>query len=170
VQADPEGGSAEGGVTVTTLEKLKAAGLTVYAWEARPKRGYAAVTAFGAKGYIGQAESDEQAQACLALPAMGCPKAVIGNPGSWSQASFNALAANGWDLILEWYWNAQPSYTAPNAHGYPRFSNVCFGVYDASAEQADGRRVSLAQYKQVWHGSYSCYLAETMTEDDWANL
>jgi hypothetical protein len=71
-------------------------------------------------------------------------------------------------LILEWYMNAQPSYTSPNAGGYPRLVNVCFGTYDASSEQPDGRRVSLASYRAIWSGSFSCWPAEAMEAADWA--
>jgi hypothetical protein len=163
VQADPEGGA-----TASALLALRAAGFKLFAWEARPTRGREAVVAFGADGYIGQAESEDQALACLALPPMDCPKAVIGNPLAWTKPTFDRLAAEGWDLILEWYWNAHPWESAPNAGGYPRFANVCFGLYDASGEHPGvGRRVGLDAYLAVWRGSWSGYLAETMTVEDW---
>jgi hypothetical protein len=118
--------------------------------------------------YIGQAESQPELAAVLGLH-LEVPRALVGNPTSWSPSSFAAAAERGFDLILEWYWNAMPWQGSPDARNYPRFVNVCFGIYDASSEHpGQGRRVPLADYRAVWQGSFSCWPAEGMTAADWA--
>jgi len=135
-------------------------------WQARPTADIVGVA--NAKGipYIAQAESMPELEVALSCH-LTVPKALVGNPSAWTPAGFAEAERQGWDLILEWYWNAQPTYTQPNAGGYQRFVNVCFGIYDASHEQANGTRVPLREYRNVWHGSFSCWCAEAMTDDDW---
>lgn len=168
---------AESGANATVCAQLRNAGLRVHGWQARPNGvGVATARGWGCEGYIGQAESEAEALACLALEEddqgnyvkpLSCPKAVVGNPSAWSSKTFDKLASRGWQLLLEWYWNAHPWESGPNAANYPWFVSVVFGCYDASGEQSTGRRVALASYRSVWKGDWCVYLAETMTEDDW---
>ncbi|HTK76738.1 MAG TPA: hypothetical protein VL371_15830 [Gemmataceae bacterium] len=135
-------------------------------WQARPTQAVADEANRKDVPYIGQAEAQPELEACLGL-RLTVPKAIIGNPTAWTQAGFDEAARQGWDLVLEWYWNAMPWQTQPDAHGYPLFRNVCFGTYDASGEHpGTGRRVSVAEYRAVWHGPFSCWPAETMTDAD----
>jgi hypothetical protein len=147
-------------------------------WQARPTTDMVGNANRLGIPYIAQAESMPELEVAIGtqyrggnqapLPLM-VPKGLVGNPAAWTTPGASAEAARqGWDLILEWYWNAQPNYRSPNAGGYPRFVNVCFGTYDAASEQPDGRRVSVASYRAVWQGSFSCWPAEALEPGDWA--
>jgi len=143
-------------------------GAGAYYWMARPTQEMADQANQLGIPFIAQAEAQTELDVALGLH-LTVPKALIGNPNSWSQVGFNEAAAQGWDLILEWYWNAQPGYTAPNARGYPRFVNVCFGIYSEGTPGQPGYvpQIPLADYRAVWHGSFSCWKAEAMTAADW---
>jgi hypothetical protein len=164
VQMDPEGNQ---GVIQNNPARL------CY-WQARPTQ--AVVDLANRRGipYIGQAENDSELDRCLALgPSIHVPKALVGNPSSWSDSSYQQALVQGWDLILEWYWNAQPNYTAPNADNYPRFVNVCFGIYSEGDPGSEGyvpQSKTVADYQKVWPGPYSCWKAEAMTDADWVEF
>lgn len=96
---------------------------------------------------------------------MNIPHAVIANNvDTWPAEGKAELAAQGWDLILEWYWNNIPSYVSPNAANYPLFRNVCFGTFNS--ETVPGRRVSVAEYRDVWKGPFSIWDTEGATGVD----
>jgi len=164
IQLDPEGGGGE------TVGSLKQAGYKrVFGWQARPDNaGVQRAVTLGLDAYIGQAESVDQYEACLAL-SVGMPHAMVGNVGDWWDGA--RVRAHGWELILEAYDNANPGlHTRLDSKGYP-VASYLYGCYDASGEQADGSRVSLAQYR-VWYpaSNWSVYLAETLTAEDRAML
>lgn len=155
VQLDPEGGQVPG---------LSGVG-PVYGWQARA---WEPVATYWLKAYIGQAETQAELDACLALVTSG-PKALVGNPSAWSEDGLARARSQGWELLLEWYQNAQPwlSFDRLDSRGYP-VSSFVLGCYDASGESSYGRRVPLADYlEQMPKGtSWSVYLAETLTDDD----
>lgn len=156
LQKDPEGDPAP------VILKNAA---TIMWWQARPT--LAVVDEANQRGvpYIAQAESLAELEVALQVGASGwhVPHALVGNPGTWTDNGFARALVQEWDLILEWYWNDQPNYDRPDAAHYPRFVNVCFGIYDSG-----DRRVPLAAYRQVWQGSFSVWKAEAMNETDWA--
>lgn len=164
MQLDVEGGGGE------SIGSLRQAGFgRVFGWQARPD-GVARCIMSGRDGYIGQAESADQYEACLALRVPhGYPHALVGNVGDWWDSE--RVKAAGWELILEAYDNAQPGlHTRLDSKGYP-VASLLFGCYDASGEQADGSRVSLEQYRAWYPGpDWSVYLAETLISDDRAVL
>jgi hypothetical protein len=172
-----------GGVPWTwpsTVAELKAAGFVVHVWEARASEGGAAVTRLGANGgYIGQNESRPQLDACMALPPMTCEKALVGNPGVLPDAP--DAWPKDWYCLAEVYTNANPSAKAENVHYEAwkrgcRDISLCFGLYDASAEQQAGTRIALRAYldyarpKGLLPQGFNGYLGETLTEDDVACL
>jgi hypothetical protein len=134
-------------------------------WQARPT--HTIVAAANAKSipYIAQAESQAELDVALQLD-LKVPKALVGNPSSWTAAGMAEAERQGWALILEWYWQEQPSYSSPDAGGYRQLESVCFGVYPAESGPQKGRRVSVAEYRAVWKGSFSCWPAEAMTPAD----
>jgi len=141
---------------------------TGYYWMARPTQAIANQANSRNVPFIAQSENQAELDIALGLH-LTVPKALVGNPSSWSQAGFNTAAAQGWDLILEWYANAHPWETSPNAHNYPRFVNVCFGIYSEGTPGTPSYvpQIPLSQYRAVWHGSFSCWKAEAMTAADW---
>jgi hypothetical protein len=118
--------------------------------------------------FIGQAENQAELEKCLALDMGYLLKALVGNAGSWTPDGARRAAAQGWDLIQEWYLNAHPWEKEPDAHGYPRFVNVCFGIYSEGEPGGDGyvAQIPLSDYLAVWHGSYSVWKAEALTAAD----
>lgn len=174
----------ESGANLDTVKALKGTHV-VHGWEARPSEaGVWLANEWGCAGYIGQAETQEQIDACLALDTSKFEHtALVGNPSAWTRDAFNRAALQGWELLLEWYWNAQPSYKAPNASFYPHFTSVVFGSYNAAkerlgkelseatrgeiaAEEAKGPfYVPLSAYRAVWQGNYAVYLGETLSPD-----
>ena len=165
VQLDPEGGGGESVASLKESGKYE----RVFGWQARPDNaGVQRAVTLGLDGYIGQAESQDQYEACLAL-SIGMPHAMVGNVGDWWDSA--RVRAHGWELIIEAYDNAQPGlHTRLSSRGYP-VASYLYGCYDASGEQGDGTRVSLAQYR-LWYpaSSWSVYLAETLTAEDRALL
>ncbi len=160
VQADPEG----------NVEHAATTGRRCF-WMARPTSAIVTVANHENFPFIAQAENQTELNVALALgPSITVPKALVGNPTSWTPAGFNAAVQQGWELILEWYWNAQPGYTSPDAANYPFFTNVCFGIYSEGTPGGDGyvpQSKSVADYRAVWHGSFSVWKAEAMTAADW---
>ena len=154
-QMDPEGGPLAGNMM----------------WMARPTQEMATrANALGVP-FIAQAENQPELDIALSLH-LSVPKALIGNPHAWTKSGFDAAAAGGWDLILEWYKNAHPWETAPDAANYPRFVNVCFGIYGEGEPGGQGYvpQIPLSEYRAVWHGSFSVWKAESMTPADWASF
>ena len=183
IQLDPEGKGAE------TVASLKANGgyARVFGWQARPDNaGVQRAVTLGLDGYIGQAESADQYEACLAL-SIGMPHAMVGNVGDWWDGA--RVRAHGWELIVEAYDNAQPDlYKRLDSKGYP-VASYCYGTYDAASERLgkDPRdatpeeiaaelargpfRIPITEYRRRYPGgSWSCYLAETLTTEDRAVL
>lgn len=152
IQMDPEGD--HGGTTLPG---------TICWWMARPTEDVLNVARHRLIPVIFQAESEPELQTALDLGRGGLniPHALIGNPGAWKPESKDEAVRQGWDLILEWYWNNIPSYTAPNAEHYPLFRNVCFGTF--ASETVPGRRVSVTQYREVWKGPFSIWDTEGAT-------
>jgi len=149
VQGDPESGSSTEVVT-----DLLHADFNVYLWEARAKNPQW-------QPYIGQAESQPELEACLALsPRLVGPKAIVGNPSAWTADGLNRVRAQAWELLIEWYQTDQPGLTFAklDSRGYPITSYV-IGVYHdyplatALAQVPKGTPVSI-------------YLAETCKPDD----
>lgn len=139
-------------------------------WMARPSQEVADKAARLGVPFIAQAESQRELDRALALDVQR-PKALIGNPHAWTDpVSVRHAAAEGWELILEWYMNAQPWQTEPDAANYPLFVNVCYGIYSEGEPGQAGHvaQIPLADYARVWHGSFSVWKAEAMTEADWA--
>jgi hypothetical protein len=135
-------------------------------WMARPTQEMADKAARLSVPFIAQAETQTELDKALAL-TVAKPKALIGDPSAWSAAGFAEAAAQGWELLLEFYKNAQPWLQAPDAHSYLLFAGVVFGTYDASGEHPGvGGRVSLQEYRQIWSGPFSCWPAGSMTEAD----
>lgn len=93
------------------------------------------------------------------------PHALVGKVlkgWNWQKA-----VAQGWDLLLEWYWTNEPNYTAPDADNYPLFRNVVFGTFPS--ETVPGRRVSVAESRAVWKGPFSVWDTEAMDDPDRAS-
>lgn len=139
-------------------------------WQARPTEDI--IEAANRKGvpYIAQAENMDELKVALNL-RLSVPKALVANPSSWTKDAAEEVAAQGWDLILEWYWNAQPSYTAPNAKWpFIRLASVCFGIYSEGDPGTDSyvAQIPLSDYLAVWHGPFSIWKAEAMAERDWS--
>lgn len=93
------------------------------------------------------------------------PRAFVGLVDrDWPSDLRAKAVAQGWELLLEWYWNNNPSYTKPDAGDYPLFRNVVFGTF--TAETAAGKahwpngRVYVDQYRDVWKGSFSIWDTE----------
>jgi hypothetical protein len=165
IQLDAEGG---GGESVGSLREFGHFA-RVFGWQARPDNaGVQRAVTLGLDGYIGQAESADQYEACLALQ-VGMPHAMVGNVGAWWDGA--RVKAHGWELILECYENAQPGvWDRLDSKGYPVASTL-YGCYDASGEQADGRRVLLSEYLHHYPvGDWCVYLAETLAAEDRAVL
>ncbi len=161
VQADPEGNA---GVANTNGRRCF--------WMARPTLEMVTHANRNSIPFIAQAENLDELRVALALgPSITVPKALVGNPTSWTDPKAWADAVSqGWELILEWYWNAQPGYTQPDAANYPYFTNVCFGIYSEGEPGGDGyvpQSKSVADYRAVWHGSFSVWKGEAMTPADW---
>lgn len=147
-------------------------------WQARPSDPI--VRAANEKGvpFIAQAEKMSEIEVAIGTRyrggdsaglALSVPKALVGNPGSWTKAAFDEAVRQRWELILEWYWNAQPSYAIPDAAQYPYLRNVCFGIYSEGVEGGDGyvpQSKSVADYRAVWAGSFSVWKSEAMTAAD----
>jgi len=135
-------------------------------WMARPTEVLAREAAKQGIPFIAQAESNKELLTALALgpDVKDIPHALIGNPQTWDTQARQEAVDQGWDLILEWYWNNTPSYTSPNADNYPLFRNVCFGTFNS--ETVPGRRVSVAQYREVWKGSFSIWDTENADGGD----
>ena len=161
LQGDPEGGA-----TPDLPAALVAAGFRVYEWQAR-----AATRRWPGVPYIGQAESQAELEACLALNPPG-PKALVGNPTAWTTESMAKARAQRWELLIECYENADPGvWDRLDSRGYP-VASVVYGCYDATGEQPGGRRVPLAEYlahPPRWP-NWSAYHSETLTEDDVAAM
>jgi hypothetical protein len=155
VQVDPEGDPNVGNLP----------GIECW-WMARPTEERLDVARHRLIPFIGQAENEAELQVCLDLGRGGLniPHALVGNPGAWSPEGAKEAAEQGWDLILEWYWNNTPSYTSPNADNYPLFRNVCFGTFPS--ETVPGRRVYVDEYRAVWAGPYSIWDTENATGRD----
>ena len=147
----------------------------VHVWEAAASEGQALVDRLGADGYIGQCEGNSQLRACLSLPGLVAPKAMIGYPQSCDPLFW----PDGWECIPEVYTNANPNATGAAVLAIcdrvAAFRPMpCFGCYDASGEQPGvGKRLSLRSYLaslsaqsiSVSRG-FSVYLSETLTPDD----
>lgn len=156
MQADPEGDTS-GSVP----------GITAW-WMARPTA--AKMTQANKNGipFIAQSENLPEFKLCLDLfdqAPLDVPHALVGKVDrDWPSDLRAKAVAQGWELLLEWYWNNQPDYTEPNADNYPLFRNVVFGTFDS--ETVPGRRVFVDQYRDVWHGSFSCWDTEGMVVRD----
>jgi len=141
-----------------------------YYWMARPTQAVADQANELKVPFIAQAENKTELGVALGLN-LTVPKALVGNAGSWGDDGRKLAAAGGWDLIQEWYWNAHPwEVNGPDAASYPRFVNCVFGIYSEGEPGGDGyvpQSKSLADYRAVWHGSFSCWKAEAMTAADW---
>lgn len=138
-------------------------------WEARPRQVSIDACARAGIPYIGQAENQDELNRCLVQNTSGLvAKALVGNAGSWTTLGAQTAADQGWDLIQEWYMNAHPWEHSPDAHGYPRLVNVCFGIYSEGDPGGQGyvAQIPLQPYLDVWHGSYSIWKAEAMTAAD----
>jgi len=158
LQADPEG----------SLSGYTGSAKTCW-WQARAD--HATVDLAKAHGipYIGQAENQAELDKCLALNTDGLvAKALVGNAGSWTSEGAEKALAQGWDYISEWYMNAHPWEHEPTGHNYPRFVNVCFGIYSEGEPGGQGyvAQIPLSDYLAVWHGSYSVWKAEALTPAD----
>ena len=155
IQVDPEG--ADGPVP----------GRKVW-WQSRPTAARMIEANKAGIPYIAEVESLAAFKTILALfrdNPITVPHAFIGLvERTWPADLRTEAVAQGWELILEWYWNNNPSYTAPNADGYPLFRNVCFGTFNS--ETVPGRRVSVPEYRAVWHGPFSCWDNEGMDTVD----
>lgn len=160
-QADPEGNLSW--AFIGPRQKMM--------WMARPDGDGVTRANMAHMPFIGQAESQKELDVCLALgPHIQVPKALVGNAGAWTDEGRAKALAQGWDLIQEWYWNAHPWEQSPDAHNYPRFVNVCFGIYSEGEPGGQGyvpQSKSVADYRAVWRGSFSVWRGEAMTEQDW---
>lgn len=137
-------------------------------WMARPTQAMANLANTMGVPFIAQAENQPELDLALSLH-LTVPKALVGNPHAWTKTGFDAAAAAGWDLILEWYKNAHPWEAQPDAANYPRFVNVCCGIYGEGDPGGQGyvKQIPLSDYRAVWHGSFSVWKAEAMTPADW---
>lgn len=155
VQVDPEG--KDGDVP----------GRKVW-WQSRPTAARMVEANKAGIPYIAEVESLAAFKAILTLfdeHPIHVPHAFVGLVShEWPSDLRTKAVAQGWELLLEWYWNNQPSYNSPNADGYPLFRNVVFGTFDS--ETVPGRRVFVDQYRDVWHGSFSCWDGEGMVQRD----
>ena len=155
VQVDPEG--VDGPVP----------GKKVW-WQARPTAARMAEANKAGIPYIGQSENLPEFKHCLDLfdqQPLHVPHALVGKVDHEWPIELRAKAvAQGWELLLEWYWVNEPAYVEPNADGYPLFRNVVFGTFDS--ETVPGRRVYVDEYRAVWHGSFSCWDTESMITRD----
>lgn len=137
-------------------------------WQARPTAEKMEEANAAGIPYIGQSENLAQLKVCLELfdhVPLHVPHALVGKVDHEWPSDLRAKAvAQGWDLILEWYWNNQPNYDAPNADDYPLFRNVCFGTFPS--ETVPGRRVYVDEYRAVWHGPFSVWDTESMETRD----
>ncbi len=119
-----------------------AAHFKIFVWEDVPTDPQKHVSDFKAAGYIGQAEAQNQLDACLASNAQP-PRALVG-----------AYFAPGWTPMLEVYGVGVPSDLG---QGFP-----VLGVYDD---------MRLAPYlPSLGHRDFSIYLAEGMLPEDWLTL
>lgn len=117
-------------------------------------------------------QSENEAEFLLAMKlydeARGLrePHALIGKClKDWAGGRAQQIAAgNSFDLILEWYWTNEPSYTSPDADGYVLFRNVCYGTF--ASETVPGRRVYVDEQDAVWHGPRSVWDTESATGRD----
>jgi hypothetical protein len=134
-------------------------------WMARPTLAVALEANKRGIPFIGQAENLTELAACFALgPTLTVPKALVGNPRAWGTEGQKVALSQGWDAISEWYWNAHP-WESPDGGNYPRFVNVCFGIYSEGVPGGDGyvpQSKTVADYRAVWHGSFSVWKAEAM--------
>lgn len=153
------------GCSATMAAQLRVVGYRLFAWEARATLGFAATVELGATGYIGQAESEGELEACMGLafpPTM--TKALVGNPTAWKPDAGPEARARGWELVLEHYRNEQP-WLQPDSRGYP-VASYCFGCYPGQAG-----RVYLSDYLlELPTGSWSAYLAEELDDLDWETI
>lgn len=154
------------GCSPTMSAQLRAAGYRVHVWESRMEKGDGACIELGCEGYIGQAESNDELRSCLQIVISAFrPRALVGNPTAWEPEKAILAQQTRWELLLEGYWNEQPSLQ-PDSRGYPVTSYVV-GLYPGAA----GRR-TLAEYREHWpwlqSASWSGYVAEEMAEEDWA--
>lgn len=139
-------------------------------WQARPTADIVYRANQRGIPYIAQAENPTEMHRALEVgPLLSVPKALVGKPDGWTHEQFGEAVDQGWRLIAEWYFNAQPSMTAPDAGHYPYFDNVCFGIYGEGELGGEGyvEQIPLSDYLAVWGGSYSIWKAEAMTEADW---
>jgi hypothetical protein len=155
VQVDPEG--VDGPVP----------GLKAW-WMARPTAARMAEANNAGIPFIAQSENLTEFKTCIDLfdqVPLHVPHALVGLVDhTWPSDLRTKAVAQGWELLLEWYWNNQPGYTTPNADNYPLFRNVVFGTFDS--ETVPGRRVYVDEYRDVWHGSFSCWDTEGMVVRD----
>jgi hypothetical protein len=138
-------------------------------WQARPTQAVIDQAREHGIPYIGQAENEAELGHLLSLDTSGLfAKAIVGNAGSWGASGRVLADTHGWNLIQEWYANAHPWETAPDAHNYPRLASVCFGIYSEGTPGGLGYvpQVPLSRYLAVWHGSFSVWKAEAMTPAD----
>ena len=158
LQADPEG----------NVEGYTGSAQKCY-WQARATQTVVDMARLHGVPYIGQAENQAELDKCLALNTDGLvAKALVGNAGSWTSEGAEKALAQGWDYISEWYMNAHPWEHEPTGHNYPRFVNVCFGIYSEGEPGGQGyvAQIPLSDYLAVWHGSYSVWKAEALTPAD----
>ncbi len=158
IQLDPEGG---GGESVASLKK-NGGFKYVFGWQARADlAGVQKARTLGLDGYIGQAESEPELQACLELGVLvGLPQAIVGNVTGWSATGQVAALKQRWDLLLEWYQVEQPqlSFDKLDSRGYPVTSFVPGIYHDYTLRSA---------LDQMPAGtSFAPYLAETMSTAD----
>jgi hypothetical protein len=155
IQVDPEG--ADGPVPGQKMW-----------WQSRPTLERMQEANAAGIPYIAEVESLAAFKTVLALfdaNPIHVPHAFVGLVDHEWPADFRTKAvAQGWELLLEWYWVNNPTYDAPNADGYPLFRNVVFGTFDS--ETVPGRRVYVDEHRAVWHGPFSVWDTESMTERD----
>lgn len=141
-------------------------------WQSRPTAARMVDADKAGIPYIAEVESLDALRHILDLfeaNPIHVPRAFVGKVArEWPSDLRSKAVAQGWELLLEWYWVNQPDYNEPNADDYPLFRNVVFGTF--GAETAAGKaywpngRVYVDQYRAVWRGSFSCWDAEGMTD------
>jgi hypothetical protein len=163
IQGDPEGGA-----TPDTIAALEQAGFAVYVWKARAGEhtrpagmSEQAWDDTSDWAFIGQAEAQDQLEACLAS-ALAFPlnKGLVGDPNAWTPEGIAQAKAQSWDLLLEWYGTDQPwlTFDKLDSRGYPVTSFVIGVYHDYPLQRA---------LDQMPRGvSFSIYLAESMLPPD----
>jgi cell wall-associated NlpC family hydrolase len=160
-------------LTAALADQIRGSGKRLIIWEdGASQAGVDAVNAYGASGYIAQAEGPGQLAAAEAIAGnIHVPKAIVTN-------NFADHLPNDWVALVEAYQNADPNSTPARvvADALNRGARVAIpilGTYDASAEQPGvGTKIPLSEYadelKALRLPGVGAYMAESMSPDELA--